>query len=114
MGAAGGEPDAPLGAGATSVGAGADAIGAAAGTGAAGELGATAAVGAEGREAPKLEPDPLGATEGDPPPAAGRGITPPVPEKASIGAAGAEKLGAGSEGVTTVPLKSCRALAAGR
>lgn len=115
---AGAEPDAPLGAAATSVGAGAEATGATAGTGAAGELGTPAAGGAEGREAPKLEPDPLGAVEEDPPPAVGRGITPPAPEKAAVGAetgaSGAEKVGAGSEGAATVPLKFCKALSGRR
>lgn len=75
-------------------------------------------MGAEGREAPKLEPDPLGAAERDPPPAVGRGITPPAPEKVAAGAetgpTGAEKVGAGSEGAAKVPLKSCKAISGRR
>jgi len=112
------EADPPLGAAATTVGAEAEATGAAAGAGAADEVETLGAVGAEEREAPKLELEPLEAAAGEPPPKVGRAITPPVPGKADVGAgtggAGAEKAGAGSEGPATVPLKSCRALSGRR
>lgn len=116
---AGTEPDPPLGAAATSVGAEAGAAGAAAGAGAEATLGALGAEGAEGVEAPKLELDPLEADDPEPPPKVGREITPPPePEKAAVGAGtgaeGAEKAGAGGAGAAAEPLKSCRDLSGRR